>query len=119
MENGYFWEATAAIQGEPLCPGLKCRNILTRKCRELFEGKQDFAVFTLPGGGQGCLQADIPAAKDTIARIRIMEKEFKMHIAFAHDTQWMEEGSDHVLMSLLDDHVRRGAKHQIPLNQTL
>lgn len=85
--------------------------------RELFDGEYDFAVYDLPNGGQGCLQADVPAAKDTIARIRIMEDELKVHVAFAHDAQWMKEGSDTVLMSLLDDDLKRAAKTRIPLDQ--
>ncbi len=67
----------------------------------------------MPDGGQACLQADIPAAKDTVARIMIMEKELHMHVAFAHDIQWMKDGVDRVLMSLLGDDLREAVANRI------
>jgi hypothetical protein len=50
---------------------------------------------------------DITAAKDTMARIRVLEKEMGVHLAFAHDISWVEAGTDDVLLSLLDDDLRK------------
>jgi len=44
-----------------------------------------------------------------------MEERFGAHIALAHDTAWMEQENDQVLLSLLDDQLRhdiRGALQQ-------
>jgi hypothetical protein len=34
-----------------------------------------------------------------------MEQDLKVHIAFAHDISWIKEGSDKVLMSLVDGDI--------------
>ena len=73
--------------------------------RQLYNGVYDFAVFPLPNGGTSCLQEDIPAAHDTLARIRAFEEHYGAHVCLAHDTSWMLEGTDNVLMSLLDSHL--------------
>lgn len=70
-------------------------------------------------GSTGSLQADIRAAKDTIAKIRIMEQNLKVHIAFAHDASWMKEGSDKVLMSLLDSDMMDKIKECLHLDEAL
>ena len=81
---------------------------------ELYHGKHDFARFPLPGGNTGCLQADIPAAKDTLSRIRVLEQQHGVHVAFAHDNSWMLEGTDEVLMSLLSDELKHAAQNVLP-----
>lgn len=53
------------------------------------------------------LHSDLDAAKDTIVKIRTLEKEYNFHVALAHDASWMKEGTDAVLMSLLDGYMRR------------
>ncbi|KAH7050029.1 beta-lactamase-like protein [Macrophomina phaseolina] len=69
--------------------------------RELLDGKFDFAVFEAPNGVKMCLQSDIPAAKGTISRIKQLE-DLGVHVALAHDTTWIKDGTDAVLMGLLD-----------------
>lgn len=83
-------------------------------CRELLDGTYEISQFCVPGLGKMSLHADISAAKSTIARIRILEKEFGFHVALAHDARWLKEGSDPVLMSLLDEHMRTAARERIP-----
>jgi len=60
------------------------------------------------------LHADVSAARRTIANIRILEKRFGFHVALAHDAHWLKEGSDRVLMSLLDEHMKKAARDRIP-----
>ncbi|EKG09712.1 hypothetical protein MPH_13234 [Macrophomina phaseolina MS6] len=69
--------------------------------RELLDGKFDFAVFEAPNGVKMSLQSDIPAAKGTISRIKQLE-DLGVHVALAHDTTWIKDGTDAVLMGLLD-----------------
>lgn len=64
-------------------------------------GEYDFAVWSLPDGSSACLQADIPAAKQTVKRLKMAEDTFGMHIAMAHDIDWMLKESDKTLMSIL------------------
>ncbi|KAJ4296316.1 hypothetical protein N0V90_006361 [Kalmusia sp. IMI 367209] len=64
--------------------------------------------------GKVSLHADLDAAKDTISRIRVLEKEFNFHVALAHDADWLKEGTDQVLMGLLDEQMRLAAKERIP-----
>lgn len=71
--------------------------------RDILDGKKDFGQFLMPDGKMFCLHTNIPAAKDTLSRVRIMEKELRFHIALAHDYEWMKAKTDSVLMSLLDD----------------
>ena len=56
------------------------------------------------------LHTDLTAAKDTIAKIRTLEKECDFHVALAHDARWLKEGSDSVLMSLLDGYMTAAVK---------
>jgi hypothetical protein len=63
------------------------------------------------------LHTDISAAKDTISKIRILEKEHGFHVALAHDAAWMKEGVDEVLMSLLDKILLTAARARIPKDQ--
>jgi len=83
--------------------------------RRLFDGLEEFAVWKMPNGCSVSLQADIPAAKDTLQRIKVMEKDLGCHIAFAHDTEWMKSGHDETLMSMLDEDMRSAAKERLPL----
>lgn len=90
----------------------------SRNSSEIYSGICDFAMFDTPNG-RACLHTDIPAAKKTIARLRTMESELGVHIAFAHVTQWMKDGKDKVLMSLLDNHLTVAAKELIPYDKTV
>lgn len=60
------------------------------------------------------LHSDIAAAKSTIKKIQTLEKDFNFHVALAHDASWMKKGTNEVLMSLLDDHMKLAAKERIP-----
>jgi len=114
MANGLSWAVTVAIRGE-ICHLFQEQHLIDHAAnRALFDGVHDFALFDLPNGTKACLQEDIPAAKDTISRIRTMESKFGAHIAFAHDTEWMKIGTDEVLMSLLDDTLKVAARETIP-----
>lgn len=87
--------------------------------RLLFDGIEQFAVWKNPDGCFTSLQADIPAAKDTIRRIKLMEEELGCHIAFAHDTEWMKTGSDQVLMGTLDDDMKKAVKERLPFQEVI
>lgn len=82
--------------------------------RDLLDGRYEISQFFVPGVGKVSLHADIDAARSTISRIRLLEKEFGCHVALAHDASWMKAGSNPVLMSLLDDHMRQAARERIP-----
>jgi hypothetical protein len=86
--------------------------------RELLDGKLEIAEFCVPHVGRMTLHADLVAAKSTIAKIRILEQDSGVRTVLAHDASWLVEGSDDVLMSLLDTGMReardRVAKGEIP-----
>jgi hypothetical protein len=63
------------------------------------------------------LHTDLTAAKDTIAKIQMLEADYGAHIALAHDASWLKKGTDKVLMSLLDDRMKRAAKEKIPYDE--
>lgn len=63
--------------------------------------------------------ADIPAARNTISKLKIMEQKFRAHIALAHDTSWVQKGSDKVLMSLLDADLAPQARQRVSSNEVL
>lgn len=71
--------------------------------RALLDGVKDFARFPLPGGTHFCLHTDLDAARDTVARVRYLETHRGVHVALAHDTSFIEDGQDTVLLSLLDE----------------
>ncbi|KAF3386208.1 3-hydroxyisobutyrate dehydrogenase [Penicillium rolfsii] len=115
--DGSFWviEAPGHMPGN-LCACARLENgewvMLGSDCchsRVIFDGLKDFGTFELPDGGVFCLHEDTTAARDTLARMRIME-ELGVHIALAHDASWMEEENDAVLLSLLDKKFREDAR---------
>ncbi|KAJ5932831.1 hypothetical protein N7516_007320 [Penicillium verrucosum] len=67
----------------------------------------------MPDGSTFCLHTDVAAARDTLARIRVMESELGVHVALAHDATWMEEGKNAVLLSLLDDKFRHDIRQSL------
>jgi hypothetical protein len=71
-------------------------------------------MFPGPGADDISLHADIDAARDTISKLRTLEKQHGVHTALAHDASWLKKGTDQVLMSLLDDDLRAAAKEKIP-----
>ncbi|GAB7349176.1 hypothetical protein MBLNU459_g8111t1 [Dothideomycetes sp. NU459] len=124
--DGSFWimQAPGHMPGN-LCAAARLDSgawvILGSDCchsSELYSGACDFAMFDTPGG-KSCLHSDLPSAKDSLRRIKVMESEFGAHVAFAHITQWMQDGKDDVLMSLLDNDMRMAAKELIPYEKTV
>jgi len=95
--------------------GFRC-SALT-ELRELLDGKHEISQFCVPGIGKMSLHTDIAAAKDTISRIRVLEKDHAFHVALAHDAAWMKEGTDKVLLSLLDEHMTQAARMRIPKDE--
>ncbi|KAL4900111.1 hypothetical protein BDW74DRAFT_162390 [Aspergillus multicolor] len=82
--------------------------------RSLLDGSKEIATFEVPGGGVGCLHMDIRAARDTLSRMRVMERECGVHVALAHDASWMLEEKESVLMSLLDKEFKRDIRRALP-----
>lgn len=61
-----------------------------------------------------CLHTDVTAAKDTLARIRLLKKELGIHVALAHDATWMQKENDPVLFSLLDEKFIKDMRAAFP-----
>lgn len=85
---------------------LKRVGAFADRLRELLDGKQEIAQFS----GTMSLHSDLAAAKETITKIRTLEKECNFHVALAHDASWLKKGTDSVLMSLLDDYMEAAVK---------
>ncbi|KEF56016.1 uncharacterized protein A1O9_07596 [Exophiala aquamarina CBS 119918] len=111
--NGAFW----IIQAPGHMPGNLCaaartegENLIGRadfSCRALIDGTFDIAVTILADGTKRCIHQDIPAAAETIAKMREMERSHAFHIALAHDATWMmAEKKDTTLFSMLDEGFR-------------
>ncbi|KAL3458358.1 beta-lactamase-like protein [Aspergillus heterothallicus] len=81
--------------------------------RDLLNGTKSFGTFPLPDGSMTCLHADPDAARDTLAKLRVLERDMGAHVALAHDASWMVEGGDEVLMSLLDERFRADVKEAV------
>lgn len=69
--------------------------------RDIFLGIREIANPLMPDGSRFCLHEDLEAALVTIDRLRKAVDEYGMHIAMAHDAEFIREGTDAVLMSLL------------------
>jgi hypothetical protein len=108
--NGCSWEAIAATRGR-LTERFSCSKLT--EARELLDGKHEISQFCVPGIGKMSLHADIAAAKNTISRIRVLERHHAFHVALAHDAAWMKDGVDKVLMSLLDEGMAYAARTRI------
>ncbi|KAF9883936.1 hypothetical protein FE257_002618 [Aspergillus nanangensis] len=120
--DGSFW----VIQAPGHMPGNLCACarletgewvMLASDCchsRALFEGVKEFGTFRFANGDWGCLHMDIAAAKDTLRRLRGMQKDLGVHIALAHDDTWLKDESDSVLLSLLDARFIQDMRAAIP-----
>ena len=86
----------------------------TNSISELLDGKCEIAEFPGLGDKKISLHTDVKAAQDTIAKIRILEQDFGLHTALAHDASWLKKGTDSVLMSLLDEKMKVAARERIP-----
>ncbi|KAF2462455.1 beta-lactamase-like protein [Lineolata rhizophorae] len=108
--DGSFWvmQAPGHMPGN-MCAAAKLQDggewvVLGSDCchsSALLLGKAQIAKFKLPNGSDSCLHSDLDAARDTISRLRGAQTEHGMHVALAHDKDWMQTGDDAVLMSLL------------------
>jgi len=67
----------------------------------------------MPGVGNMCLQADLEAARDTLQRIKLAEQDLGIHVALAHDAEWMKQGGNATLMGLLTDRMKAQANNEI------
>jgi hypothetical protein len=116
--NGFYLVVTVAIQGRHLSSFSS--NCSADYCnRRLLDGLEDFGQWQMPDGCSASLQADFPAAKDTIKRINVMENDLKCHVALAHDAEWMKSGTDQVLMSLVDEDMKIAARERIPIEAVI
>ncbi|KAH8732618.1 beta-lactamase-like protein [Phaeosphaeriaceae sp. PMI808] len=86
--------------GHWICLGGDCCH-----SRELLDGKCEIAEFCIPTVGKTSLHADLLAAKNSISMVRILEKDYGVRTVLAHDASWIVDGTDEVLMSLLDKHL--------------
>ncbi|KAK5054416.1 hypothetical protein LTR84_001306 [Exophiala bonariae] len=123
--DGSFWiiKAPGHMPGN-LCAAARLRDgqwiVLGSDCchtREIYDGTYDFGVFILRDGAEASLHTDISAARETIRRIKVMEREYGAHVAFAHDATWMIKGDDATLMSLLSDTIKEAARDRLPLGR--
>ncbi|KAI4915936.1 hypothetical protein J4E90_004382 [Alternaria incomplexa] len=85
--------------------------------RDLLDGTRTIAEFQGPGAVSMSLHTDLSSAKETIAKIGLLETNFGAHTALAHDASWLKKGTDQVLMSLLDDEMRVAAQEKIPYDE--
>lgn len=88
-------------------------------CREIFEGVKQIANVSMPDGSMFCLHESLGAALDTIGKLRMAVRDYGMHIAMAHDAEFIKEGKDSTLMSLLhpmfdEECLSRIRAHQQP-----
>ncbi|KAK5404519.1 hypothetical protein LTR06_009666 [Exophiala xenobiotica] len=121
--DGSFWviQAPGHMPGN-LCAAAKLETaewvVLGSDCchsRELFLGVHEYPIW-MPLGGLPCLHTDMEAAKDTIMKLRILQRQLGAHVAFAHDSAWMLQDDDDVLMSLLDDDFKTFVKERLKMD---
>lgn len=72
--------------------------------RAIFDGRSQIAVAG-PDGSKFCLHSDLDAAVRTIQKLREAVDSYGMHLAMAHDPEFIREGNDTVLMSILHPHL--------------
>jgi hypothetical protein len=80
-------------------------EVLADTIRELLDGTSEIAEFCVPNVGKMTLHTDLTAARSTISKVRMLEKDYGVRIVLAHDVSWINEGTDEVLLSLLDKHM--------------
>jgi hypothetical protein len=65
------------------------------------------------------LQADVPAAKDTLKRIKAFEVVYGAKVCLAHDATWMLDGStDETLISFVAEDVRRAFRSALSVGES-
>ncbi|KAJ2901598.1 hypothetical protein MKZ38_001618 [Zalerion maritima] len=87
--DGSFWVIQA--------PGHMAGNLAA----DIFLGRREIGNVPMPDGSMFCLHEDLGAAVDTIGKLREAVDQYGMHIAMAHDPEFIRSGSDEVLMSIL------------------
>jgi hypothetical protein len=93
------------------------RQAFADMTRGLLDGTEEVAEFQGPADETMSLHTDLTAARETMEKIRILERERGFHTALAHDASWLKEGTDQALMSLLDDDMKAAAKKRIPYDE--
>jgi len=74
--------------------------------RGLLDGKYEIAQLEVPEWGTVCAHLDLETARSTIKKLRNMELDYGINVALAHDEEWMRQGTNKVLMSLLDNDMK-------------
>ncbi|KAH6971072.1 beta-lactamase-like protein [Ilyonectria sp. MPI-CAGE-AT-0026] len=114
LHDGSLWiiQAPGHMPGN-LAAAAKLANgewvIMASDCchssRALLDGSEDFRTWVNSHGETESLHEDLPAAKDTVKKLKGLETHYNAHIALAHDRSWILAESDEVLMSLLSDYA--------------
>ncbi|WAO95250.1 Lactamase-B domain-containing protein [Fusarium falciforme] len=125
--DGSFWilQAPGHMKGNlAACVRLKSGEwvLLASDCchsKEIFDGVKQIANVSMPDGSMFCLHESLGAALDTIGKLRMAVRDYGMHIAMAHDAEFIKEGKDSTLMSLLhplfdEECLARIRAHQQP-----
>ncbi|KAE9574990.1 hypothetical protein CGMCC3_g8819 [Colletotrichum fructicola] len=107
--DGSFWviDAPGHMEGN-LAAAARLPNgqyvVLASDCchsRDIFDGRRSIANILLPDGSRFCLHEDLNKAWSTIEELRQASERYGMHIAMAHDAEFIKKGEDEVLMSIL------------------
>ncbi|KAF1937901.1 hypothetical protein EJ02DRAFT_505734 [Clathrospora elynae] len=108
--DGSFW----ILDAPGHMPGNIAGAARLRQGEWVLLGSDSIAEFRGSGNETMSLHTDLAAARDTITKIKMLEKEYGVHTALAHDASWLKKGTDRVLMSLLDDYMKEAATEKIP-----
>ena len=123
FEDGSFWiiQAPGHMPGN-LCAAARLEGdvwvVLGSDCchsRDLYLGRHEYPDSSQLGGLPR-LHVDAVAAKETIRRLRALQKQLGAHMAFAHDSAWMLYEDDDTLMSLLDEDFVKFVKQRLKLD---
>ncbi|KAH7133867.1 beta-lactamase-like protein [Dactylonectria macrodidyma] len=125
LGDGSFWILTAPghMEGNlAACARLESGELvlLASDCchsRDIFLGTKQIANVPMPDGSSFCLHESLDAALDTISKLREAVNEYGMHIAMAHDAEFITEGKDSTLMSLLHPLFNEGCLERIRARQ--
>ncbi|KAI0123380.1 beta-lactamase-like protein [Xylariales sp. AK1849] len=87
--------------------------------RDIFIGRRQIANVDMPDGSKFCLHENLDDSLATIGALREAVDDYGMHIAMAHDAEFIKQGTDDVLMSILhplfdESCLRRIRAHQRP-----
>jgi len=82
------------------------------------DGKAEIRIWTNSEGKEESLHEDLDAAKFTVKKLKSFESDYGAHIALAHDSTWMQSGTDEVLMSLLDSDLQEFARDRLSVGES-